>query len=337
MASAGKETRVYTIDDIAKELGVSKTTVSRAISGKGRLSAETRAKVLAFIEECNYRPNAVAKSLAKSRTYNLGLVLPGNYAATEPAFFQECMRGICEVASKNDYDVLISMVDGQFIAQLERIINNHKVDGVIVSRNTMRSPVVALLKEKKIPFVVVGASQEPDCLYVDNDNQEACRDLTALLLMKGIRRIALLGGEETHYVTHHRLKGYQAAHVQAGVTLNKELVFLNVNSSEEATRAVDKALQRGAECIVCMDDFICNLVLIRLRELGLQIPRDIRLASFYDSNILAQSNPSITSLKFNAKELGQVVCSLLLDQLEGKEVSNHVLLGYQVVLRESTK
>lgn len=337
MASGQSETRVYTIDDIAKELGVSKTTVSRAISGKGRLSAETRAKILAFIEEHNYRPNAVAKSLAKSRTYNLGMVLPGNYSATEPTFFQECMGGICEVASENDYDVLISMADRQSTTQLERIINNHKVDGVIVTRSTMRSPVIALLKEKNVPFVVVGTTQEAGGLYVDNNNQEACRDLTALLLMKGMRRMALLGGDETHYVTYYRLKGYKEAYSQAGEMFPEELVFLNINSADRAKRAVDEALRQRADCIICMDDFICNLVLIYLRELGLRIPQDIRLASFYDSSILVQNNPPITSLRFDAKELGRVVCRLLLDQLEGKEATNHPRLGYQVVLRDSTK
>lgn len=77
MSHLNQEKKIYTIDDIAKELGISKTTVSRAISGKGRLSAETRTRVLDFIEKHNYRPNAVAKSLAQNRTNNIGLILPG--------------------------------------------------------------------------------------------------------------------------------------------------------------------------------------------------------------------------------------------------------------------
>lgn len=77
MSETTPEKKIYTIDDIAKELEISKTTVSRAISGKGRLSTETRKRVLDFIEKHNYRPNAVAKSLAQSRTNNIGLILPG--------------------------------------------------------------------------------------------------------------------------------------------------------------------------------------------------------------------------------------------------------------------
>ena len=88
----GKEKKFYTIDDVARELGVSKSTVSRAISGKGRIGSETRERVLRFIEEHDYRPNAVAKGLAQKKTYNLGLILPLDYAATEFSFFKDCMN-----------------------------------------------------------------------------------------------------------------------------------------------------------------------------------------------------------------------------------------------------
>jgi len=98
-----EEKKVYTIEDIARELGVSKTTVSRAISGKGRIGQATRARVLQFIEEHDYRPNVMARGLAQKKTYNLALLLPKDYAATEFPFFKDCMNGICEVASSYDY------------------------------------------------------------------------------------------------------------------------------------------------------------------------------------------------------------------------------------------
>ncbi len=337
MGSHGSETRVYTIDDIAKELGVSKTTVSRAISGKGRISAETRARVLTFIAEHNYRPNAVAKGLAQSKTYNLGLVIPGDYNDTELPFFQECMAGICEVALENDYDVLISMVTGNSTTQLRRVINNRKVDGIIVSRSTIDSPVVALLKETDTPFVVVGAAQDPEISHVDNDNLGACRDLTTLLFGKGMRCLALLGGDETHSVTGSRLRGYQDAHRLAGLPLQNSLIFRNIGTAKQARAAVDEALRQQADCLVCMDDYICNLALIRLRELSLHIPRDICVASFYDSNLLENNSPPITSLRFDTKELGKMACQLLLDRLTGKETQNRTNADYEILLRDSTK
>ena len=111
-----EEKKIYTIDDIARELGVSKTTVSRAISGKGRIGQATRDRVLAFIKEHDYRPNVVARGLAQRKTYNIALLMPKDYVATEFLFFKDCMNGICEIASAHDYDIIISMVDGEDVS-----------------------------------------------------------------------------------------------------------------------------------------------------------------------------------------------------------------------------
>ena len=129
-----EEKKTYTIDDIARELGVSKTTVSRAISGKGRIGQATRERVLAFIKEHDYRPNVVARGLAQRKTYNIALLMPKDYVATEFLFFKDCMNGICEVASEYNYDIIISMIDGEDISQIQRLEANRKVDGIIVSR-----------------------------------------------------------------------------------------------------------------------------------------------------------------------------------------------------------
>lgn len=337
MPNQEMETRVYTIDDIARELGVSKTTVSRAISGKGRLSAQTREKVLDFIEKHHYRPNAVAKGLAQSRTYNLGLVMPGDCSVTDMTFFQECMSGICEVAAAHDYDVLLTMVSARPAAQVERVILNRKVDGVIVSRSTVGSPVVELLRRERFPFVLVGYSPEEDVLFVDNENREACKDLTSLLIGKGRRRLALLGGNERHFVTLSRRRGFEEAHRQAGLALCEERIFLGMDSAGKVKMAVGEALRQGADCIVCMDDYICNLALTQLREWKVRIPQEMWVASFYDSKILEHNTPPVTSLHFDARELGKAVCLLLLDRLEGKEAGQASLPGYQIILRDSTK
>lgn len=145
-----EEKKVYTIEDIARELGVSKTTVSRAISGKGRIGQATRARVLQFIEEHDYRPNVMARGLAQKKTYNLALLLPKDYAATEFPFFKDCMNGICEVASSYDYDILISMIDGEDLSQIQRLEANRKVDGMIVSRAVESSKAQKYLKSCKV-------------------------------------------------------------------------------------------------------------------------------------------------------------------------------------------
>ena len=123
-----------TIADVAEALGVSKTTVSRAISCKGRIGRETRERVLAYIEEHDYKPYVIAKGLAQSITYNICVVMPGEYDVVDLTFFQECLFGIQEIAGSMEYDILLSICRKNDISSLERIIANHKVDGVILMR-----------------------------------------------------------------------------------------------------------------------------------------------------------------------------------------------------------
>lgn len=321
-----------TIKDVARALDVSPATVSRAISGKGRLSPETRARVLTFIEKHNYRPNAVAQSLARSRASNIGLILPGDQ---DTSFFQDCTQGICQVASENSYDVLFTMDNEHSTQQMQRIIDNHKVDGVIAARAVKKSPIISLLNSQHLPFVIIGSTSDQSVLCVDNNNREACRDLVSLLIARGIRRMALLGGSENYFVTHSRLQGFREACAQAG--LPEQPVTLNACSGVQVSAAVDQALAGQPQCIVCMDDFICSLTLLHLRSRGIQVPQDIKLACLYDSILLEHSVPPVTSLRFDAVELGRCACRALLELLDGKSPGSYILPGYQMILRDSTK
>ena len=101
------DNKKITIADVAQALSVSKTTVSRAISGKGRISEETRTRVLEYIEQNDYKPNVIAKGLAQQKTYNIALVIPGDCNLVDMPFFQNSMQGICEEASRQDYDVML--------------------------------------------------------------------------------------------------------------------------------------------------------------------------------------------------------------------------------------
>lgn len=328
--------QVYTIDDIAKELGISKTTVSRALSGKGRLSEETRARVLAFAEQHDYRPNAVAQSLAQSCTYNIGLLLPGDSSVTEAGFFHECMVGICETASQHKYDVLVTMEREDSSEGLQRILDHRKVDGVIAARSVVGSPVISLLKSKKLPFILIGSTSDQEVYFVDNNNQEACRDLAAVLISRGARRMALLGGEESYYVTRSRLQGFRDACQQFRLPWKEQLAFMNLGSTAQVAGAIKESVRLQADCILCMDDFLCNLALIQLREQKIRVPEDIKIACFYDDRILEHTVPPVTSLRFDAAELGRTACRELLHLLAGEPAQSRILPGYQIILRAST-
>lgn len=326
-----------TITDVAEALGVSKTTVSRAISGKGRIGEETRQRVLAYIEEHNYTPNVIARGLAQSKTFNLCVVMPGNYALVDLPFFQEAIMGIQEVAGMMGYDILLCICQENDISGLERIVLNRKVDGVILLRTFVKDAQIELLSDKRIPFVAAGSTAYRNVVQVDNDHESACRELTSYILMRQMKRIALLGGNEHFVVNQSRLRGFTDAFRQMGREVDADLLFMNLESRTFIDRAVDEAMDKGADCLLCMDDAICSQVLRKLRQDKKKVPRDVRVASFYNSSVLENSIPSITSLAFDAKELGIVACHNLLAQIEGEEVQERTLLSYEVVLKESTK
>ena len=336
-APGGEQQKKLTISDVADALGVSKTTVSRVISGKGRIGSETRSRVLSYIEEHQYRPNAVARGLAQSKTYNIALVLPGDYNLVDLPFFQNCMIGIGEVAASMDYDIIVSMILPSDISQLERIVNNNKVDGVILTRTLTRDQPTEFLLRKRIPFVTIGTSMEDQVVQVDNDHREACEELVTLLLMQGMRRIALIGGNKTHVVTQSRYQGYEDAFTNKEIPVDPELVYLDVESPVVIEKTVEELLKKEVECMVCMDDSVCIQVLNALDQKQIRIPEQMKVASFYSSMLLETHIMGITSLQFDIRELGMVTCRTLLDLINGKAVEQKKLLGYQIALRESTK
>lgn len=173
--------------------------------------------------------------------------------------------------------------------------------------------------------------------FVDNRNQEASEELTSIMLMKGTRRLALLGGNRSYSVTGSRYQGYKDAHEKMGVPLDTGLVFMDCDNQLKVTEAVKKALDQKADGILCMDDVICNMCLSSLREKKVKVPSGVRVASMYDSKNLEYNNPPVTSVKFDTVRLGKMACVKLLKILGETPEEDTLPLNYQVVLRESTQ
>lgn len=326
-----------TISDVAEALGVSKTTVSRAISGKGRIGEATRQKVLEYIDEHDYQPNVIAKSLAQSKTFNICVVMPGDYALVDLPFFQEAIMGIQEIAGINEYDILLCICQENDISGLRRIIQNRKVDGVVLLRTFVDDPQIEFLLERNVPFVAAGSSENKKVKQIDHDHENACRELTSIILMKGLRKVAILGGNEHIYANRKRISGVRYAYEQLGIELEESNIYMNLESRALIEKAVEDAVSSGADCLLCMDDSICSQALRKLRQEHVKVPGDIKVASFYNSSVLENNIPSITSLSFDAKELGMTACKNLLGLIEGEDVPTRTLLSYEVVLKESTK
>lgn len=331
------EERKLTIADVAEHLGISKTTVSRAISGKGRVSEETRRRVQSYIDQMDYKPNVIAKGLAQSKTYNIAVLLPADCDMQELPFFQNCMCGICEAAAKRDYDVLSVYTTAGGLGGLERIISNHKVDGVVLTRTLVEDAAAEYLKKRKIPVVAVGSSTDMSLIQVDHDHRSACRELTQHLLSQGIRKVGLIGGNESHMVTRNRYEGFADAFRMAGLPVDMNLVYFGAEKAQEIEEAVEELLEKKAECIVCMDDMICNYVMQTLRENGTNLLNTVKVASFYggvSGSVLASQ---VETVEFDAKKLGFVTCNTLLDVIDGRQIAVRQLLPYKLRTVERVK
>jgi DNA-binding LacI/PurR family transcriptional regulator len=326
-----------TIDDIAKALGVSKTTVSRAISGKGRVGDSTRTRIMDYIEQHNYRPNVMARALAQQRTFNIGVVWPIDYNAVDLPFFQRCMIGMSEVTSAHGYDIIVSLIAADDISGLKRVIENHKVDGIILTRTLVNDAPAEYLKESGIPYVTVGKSNEPDAVSVDNDNFNACKELTSILLAKKLRKLALIGGSTNHIITQTRYEGYVAAYKEAGLSPDQNLIYLDVESNSRIDVILKGLLRKRIDGVICMDDSIAGEVMARCRNEHIHIPEDLKVASFYNSSLLEGMVPSVTSINFNDRNLGAVAARTLLGMIDGEKVTSQKLKDYELILKESTK
>jgi DNA-binding LacI/PurR family transcriptional regulator len=326
-----------TIADIAENLGVSKSTVSRAISGKGRIGKETVKRVYDYIESCNYKPNYLAKGLATSKTYNIGVAFPADVNVGNTPFFQGLLLGVCEVAAALNYDVLVTTVKESDINLLRRLVENNKVDGIVLTRNLLNDMAINYLTESGMPFVLVGSCEDETIIQIDNNHKEACEKLVSLLLADGVRKIAMIGGDRNHIVNKYRCEGYYNALNNYEIAIDHDLIFLDCYSQVFVEQAVRNIIRNKADCIVCTDDVICGRVLSILRDEGISVPNDMKIASFYDSYHLETHNPPVTAIGINVEDLGTEAGKRLIGLIDGNDQNNKSVLDYEIHLRRSTK
>ena len=173
--------------------------------------------------------------------------MPADYAVVDLSFFQECLLGIQEIAGIMEYDILLSICKNDDITSLERIVMNHKVDGVILMRTFMEDKPVEYLQAKSIPFVTIGSSVYENVIQVDHNHKSACKELTSIILMKGMKRIALIGGDENHVVTQNRLRGFREAYEKMHKLIDPTLLYLNLDNNVVIDRTVEEVLERKAD------------------------------------------------------------------------------------------
>lgn len=331
------ERKTIEIKEIARQLSLSPTTVSRALSGKGRVSDETKRRVTAFIEENNVSPAIHRGTYTTRKTKNILVTVAGERNYGLLPYFSQVIMGVYDIFQPLGYQVLVAKTSANDIEPLKKIIKQHKCDGVILSRTIENALDIRFLQEKGVPFVVIGTYDDSTVYQVDVDQQAGCRELTSQLLKKGMRKIALFCADKTHVVTHSRMKGFLQAYEQNGIDFDCMKIFENTGYMDVAERCTEKMLKEGIECIICMDDNICLNVLNALRKFEVWIPRDIRVASFYNSQVLEEYYPPISCVSLDIHELAATAASTLYEILNGETKPKRIVLGYQVLLKDSTR
>jgi len=323
---------MMSLADVAAALGLSKSTISRVIAGKGNFSEQTRNRVLEYIAHYDYRPNVNAQRLATNKTGNIGVVMPVDAFLSVNTFFQVCLMGICQEAVEHNYDIVVTSATEKDITYLRRLVSQRSVDGVILMRSLVQDMCMNYLSETAVPFVVIGSVPDEAVMQVDVAHAKACEELTARLLETTGKPVGVILGSMHYIVNLNRRKGCKEAARKAGADLTGKVIS-DVFTKESVDGAVDRLLAQSAGTLVCGDDQIGLTVLGYLDERGILAGKDIRLASFYDNPAL--KHRSVTAIEVDDMALGALAVEKLVGRLDGKYVSDRKP-GYLINYRAST-
>ncbi len=339
-----KTNGTVTIKDVAKKAGVSPSTVSRVISHSPKISQATSEKVLKYMKELGYYPNAIARSLASKKTGAIGVIMPttSQDVLLNP-FFPEALRGIANGASKAGYDLLLSTnaEKGEELQVIKNFIRGSKVDGIILMSSKVNDECIEYLCSLDFPFSLIGSPHGNGELinHVDNDNYMAAYELTRYLSNKGKRKIAMIAGNESLIFTQKRVEGYKKALSESNIPFKEELLF--TGSFDEKTGYEYGSIIAEMECrpdaVIVTDDLVAFAVVKIFESLNVDIPKDIAVASFNNSTLARYANTPITSVDVNAAELGRQSMGLLVEAIEKGVRGNKIITPYTIFKRKSTE
>lgn len=306
--------RRITIRDVAREAGVSVTTVSDALSGGGRLTDATRAKVASVADQLGYIPNPSARHLRKGRTGTIGLYFPDRVIGLE--YYMSVALGAAEGALR--HDLALTLIPGW--RDSRRVASFH-VDGMIVADPVLGDPVLRELGRQRVPVVTCERDLSPDARHVgrvESDHPAALRELLDHLRAQGARRPALIASDATTSWGHDLRQEYSAWCARRRVSPRIRDVPL-VSYPDDVAGAAEALLTgpRPPDAIISAIDGAAIGVLQAADRLGLRVPQDLLVASCVDGAELRQASPSITAIDIQPRLMGQRAAELLAEILEG--------------------
>ncbi|MDF2158102.1 LacI family DNA-binding transcriptional regulator [Algoriphagus sp. CAU 1675] len=334
-----------TIKDIAKELNVSSSTVSRALKDYPGISDETKRKVKELAEKLNYRPNAIALSLRKSRSYTIGVIIP----EVVHFFFSTVISGIEEVAYSRGYNVILSQTNekiGREKSSIETMLSN-QIDGFMVSysKETENFDHFTRLLDQGFPIIFFDRSTDiPNAINIMVDDYKGAFDAVSHLIEQGYQKIVHLAGPKNLKISKERERGYRDALKNYGMEIQEEyIVECPVGSDEESkeiTTNLLTTLPEKPDAFFANNDMAAVGAMAAAKSLGFKIPEQIGIVGFSNWQFCSMVDPSLSSVSQPGFRMGARATDMLLDIIEKKldpqKITEPITLDTQLLIRNSS-
>lgn len=335
---------VATIKDIAKALGLSPSTISRALHDSHEISEQTKERVRAYAREINYQPNPVAVSLKERKTHTLGVVV----AEVANPYYSQVINGIESVANENGYNVIIAQSFEQADRELKnlRFLTGRSIDGLIISVavETRDAAYLKDLRSKGLPIVFFDRIiDDIEGHRVTVDNTGGARKAIEFALGQGYRRIGVINSHPDLSITHHRMKGYRQALKMYGVPYREEWVQYCPHGGvqvQEVATAIDQLLPHQPDLLFTTTDRPTIHALRVLQQRQIAIPDQLGLIGFSNSDQSDIFYPGLSVIRQPAFEMGERATRLLLQWIGSKRPVTdfvHEILPAELIIRNSTR
>jgi len=332
--------RHVSLKDLARELGVSISTVSRALNHHPDISPEMTRKVQELAAAWNYTPNPLAMGLLKQATRMIGVIVPDLVTH----FYSSIISGIEEMAEEKGYYILIASSNEKLQKEISSVENllKTRVEGLIVclSRETKTYEHFDRLISNSIPLVffdrVCRVDEVPTVIV---NNEEAARQITQHFCENGLRRIAYIAGPDHLHISQERTQGYLSGLKSCGLEFRPEHLEKCDMSPDDAARATSRllTLPERPDAIFGINDTVIFSAMKEIKRHGFRIPEDIALVGFTDEFHSTVVDPPLTSITHPTFEMGQEAARLFFRQIENPEARpEQVVLNTKLVVRESS-
>ena len=333
-----------TIKDIAKECGVSLSTVSLVLNNNPRISAKTREAVLASVEKHGYQPNASARNLASRTSRTLSVAVPALSHVFADVYFGEIVSGIYDRASEADYKVMLDLANPKFIESKEylKLLKSRRADGMLFISSSIHDTYLADFEGGLFPFLLVNHFfPGRDLNFLAADYEDTARQAADHLINLGHTRIGLISGTNTH--TGLAFREAFLRHCTGRGLKDEELLWLDSLRGKEWSQeggfdAANELLTKrpNTTAIMCGNDRLAIGALRHLHTRRLRAPEDISVAGVDDIPEAAFTNPGLTTVRHDLYQMGRAACERVLGLFRGDIATCREVLPVQLIAREST-